>query len=38
MTNIEKQYIIKQYNKLLREQKEIDLVYRGTAYKKSVLK
>jgi len=35
---MKKQYIIKQYNKLLREQKEIDLVYRGTAYKKSVLK
>tara|TARA_Y100000401_G_scaffold34814_1_gene25976 strand:+ start:1724 stop:1840 length:117 start_codon:yes stop_codon:yes gene_type:complete len=38
MTNIEKQYIINQYNKMLREQKEINLVYRGTAYSKSVLK
>ena len=38
MTNNEKQYIINQYNKLLREQKEINLVYRGTAYRKSVLK
>ena len=38
MTNIEKQYIINQYNKMIREQKEINLVYRGTAYRKSVLK
>jgi len=37
MTDIEKRYIIKAYNKMLREQKEVALCYRGTAYKKYVL-
>jgi len=37
MSDLEKRYIIKQYNKMLREAKELALCYRGTAYKKTVL-
>jgi len=36
MTDIEKRYIIKSYNTLVRQQKELKLCYRGTAYKKFV--
>ena len=38
MTDLEKRYIIKEYNKLLRQEKEVALCYRGTSYKKYVLK
>ena len=37
MTNLEKRFIIKSYNELTRKAKELQLVYRGTAYKKTVL-
>ena len=37
MSDLEKRFIIKEYNKMLREQKEVALCYRGTAYKKAVL-
>lgn len=37
MSDLEKRYIIKEYQKMLREEKEIALCYRGTAYKKTVL-
>ena len=38
MSDLEKRYIIKAYNELLRKEKEVALCYRGTAYKKTVLK
>ena len=38
MTDLEKRYILKEYNKMLRQEKEIALCYRGTSYKKYVLK
>jgi len=38
MTDLEKRYIIKEYNKMLRQEKEVALCYRGTSYKKYVLK
>ena len=37
MSDLEKRYIINAYNKMLREEKELKLCYRGTAYKKTVL-
>ena len=37
MSDLEKRFIIKAYNKMLREEKEVALCYRGTAYKKTVL-
>ena len=37
MSDLEKRYIIKEYHKMLREEKEVALCYRGTAYKKTVL-
>jgi len=37
MSDLEKRFIIKEYNKMLRQQKEVALCYRGTAYKKTVL-
>ena len=37
MSDLEKRYIIKEYNKMLREEKEVALCYRGTSYKKTVL-
>ena len=36
MSDLEKRYILKRYNDLLRQQKEVKLCYRGTAYKKTV--
>ncbi len=38
MSDLEKRYIINAYNKMLREEKEVALCYRGTSYKKTVLK
>jgi hypothetical protein len=37
MSDLEKRFIIKEYNKMLRQEKEVALCYRGTAYKKAVL-
>jgi len=37
MSDLEKRYIINAYNKMLREEKEVALCYRGTSYKKTVL-
>jgi hypothetical protein len=37
MSDLEKRYIVNAYNKMLREEKEVALCYRGTSYKKTVL-
>jgi len=37
MSDLEKRYIVNAYNKMIREEKELKLCYRGTAYKKTVL-
>jgi hypothetical protein len=38
MSDLQKRYIINAYNKIMRQEKEVALCYRGTAYKKTVLK
>jgi len=37
MSDLEKRYIIKEQKNFIRQEKEVALCYRGTAYKKTVL-